>query len=115
MQLKIYHNPRCRKSREALQHLEETKQDFEVIHYLENILSEKQISELLEELKYVPEELVRKNEAIWKTQFKGKELTQNEMIAALSKYPKLIERPIISNGNTAVIARPIEKLIDFLK
>ena len=57
---------------------------------------------------------MRKNEAIWKSDLK-KSLTEKELISALAEYPKLIERPIISNGNQAVIARPLEKLITFLK
>ena len=115
MNLKIYHNPRCRKSREALQYLEETKQSFDIINYLDNPLSKREIQQLLKELGYQPEELIRKNEAIWKEQFKGKDFSVDELVAALSKNPKLIERPIISNGKSAVIARPLEKLIDFLK
>ena len=115
MNLKIYHNPRCRKSREALQYLEETKQSFDIINYLDKRLSKEDIEQLLKEFGYQPEELIRKNEAIWKEQYKGKDLSVDELVAALSENPKLIERPIISNGKSAVIARPLEKLIDFLK
>ena len=115
MSLKIYHNPRCRKSREALQYLEESKKEFEVINYIEHTLSKEDIAQLLEELDYQAEELIRKNEAIWKAEYKGKELSTDQLITALSEHPKLIERPIISNGAQAVIARPLEKLMDFLK
>lgn len=115
MNLKIYHNPRCRKSREALQYLEETKQSFYIINYLDNHLSKKEIEQLLKELGYQPEDLIRKNEAIWKEQYKGKDLSVDELVTALRENPKLIERPIISNGKSAVIARPLEKLINFLK
>ena len=115
MKLKIYHNPRCRKSREALQYLEETKQSFDIISYLDNHLSKGEIEQLLKELGYQPEDLIRKNEAIWKEQYKGKDLSVDELVSALNENPKLIERPIISNGKSAVIARPLEKLIDFLK
>jgi arsenate reductase len=66
-------------------------------------------------LGYQPEELIRKNEAIWKEQYKGKDLSVDELVSTLSENPKLIERPIISNGKSAVIARPLEKLINFLK
>ena len=115
MNLKIYHNPRCRKSREALQYLEVTKQSFDIINYIDKRLSKAEIEQLLKELGYQPEELIRKNEAIWKEQYKGKDLSVDELVSALSENPKLIERPIISNGKSAVIARPLEKLIDFLK
>jgi arsenate reductase len=115
MNLKIYHNPRCRKSREALQYLEETKQSFDIINYIDKRLSKAEIEQLLKELCYQPEELIRKNEAIWKEQYKGKDLSVDELVSALSENPKLIERPIISNGKSAVIARPLDKLINFLK
>ena len=115
MNLKIYHNPRCRKSREALQYLEETKQSFDIINYIDKRLSKAEIEQLLKELGYQPEELIRKNEAIWKEQYKGKDLSVDELVSALSENPKLIERPIISNGKSAVIARPLDKLINFLK
>ncbi len=115
MKLKIYHNPRCRKSREALQYLEDHQCDFEPVLYIEKGLSEEEIATLLTQLEYRPEELIRKNEAIWKENYKGKTLSAEALITALSKHPKLIERPIISNGKEAIIARPIEKLIPFLK
>ena len=115
MNLKIYHNPRCRKSREALQYLEETKQSFDIINYIDKRLSKAEIEQLLKELGYQPKELIRKNEAIWKEQYKGKDLSVDELVSSLSENPKLIERPIISNGKSAVIARPLEILIDFLK
>ena len=64
---------------------------------------------------YQPEDLIRKIEAIWKEQYKGKDLSIDELVTVLNENPKLIERPIISNGKSAVIARPLEKLINFLK
>ena len=103
MNLKIYHNPRCRKSREALQYLEETKKFWH--HQLSwQAFTVQYIEQLLKELSYRPEELIRKSEAIWKEEYKGKDLSADELVAALSENPKLIERPIISNGKSAVIA-----------
>ena len=78
-------------------------------------MSKAEIEQLLKELCYQPEELIRKNEAIWKEQYKGKDLSVDELVSTLSENPKLIERPIISNGKSAVIARPLDKLINFLK
>lgn len=115
MNLTIYHNPRCRKSREALQHLESAGYNIEVRNYLTDILSRKEIEILLKQLDFQPQELIRTNELIWKEKFKGKQLDNKKLIEALHSYPKLVERPIISNGSKAVIARPIEKLITFLK
>lgn len=115
MKLKIYHNPRCRKSREALQHLEKEKFDFEIILYLERLITEKELDDLLQQLDYTPDQLVRKNEALWKNNFKDKLLDEKTLKNILLEHPKLIERPIISNGKLAVVARPLENLIHFLK
>ena len=110
----IYHNPRCRKSREALKYLQDKGYDFEIKDYIKNLLSLEEIVELIESLKIKPIELVRKNEAIWKENFKNKDLDDNQIINALSKYPKLIERPIVTKGKSSIIAKPIDKLLNFL-
>lgn len=115
MKFTIYHNPRCRKSREALHYLEEHNHSFEVIEYLKEALSTEDIKTILSLLDYSPEELIRKNEAIWKSEFKGEKMSEEQLIQALSDFPKLIERPIISNGQSAVIARPLENLVNYLK
>ena len=114
MKYLIYHNSRCRKSREALKYLQDKEYDFEVRDYIKNLLSVGEIEELIESLKIKPIELVRKNEAIWKENFKNKDLDDNQIINALSKYPKLIERPIVTKGKSSIIAKPIDKLLNFL-
>ena len=110
----IYHNPRCRKSREALKYLQDKKYDFEIRDYIKNLLSVQETLDLIDSLKIKPIELVRKNEAIWKENFKNKDLDDNQIINALSKYPKLIERPIVTKGKSSIIAKPIDKLLNFL-
>ena len=110
----IYHNPRCRKSREALKYLQDKQYDFEVRDYIKNLLSIEEIVELIESLNIKPLELVRKNEAIWKENFKNNDLDDNQIISALSKNPKLIERPIVTKGKSSIIARPVDKLLNFL-
>ena len=110
----IYHNPRCRKSREALKYLQDKGYDFEIRDYIKNLLSLEEIVELIESLNIKPIELVRKNEAIWKENFKNKDLDDNQIINALSKYPKLIERPIVTKGKSSIILKPIDKLLNFL-
>ena len=110
----IYHNPRCRKSREALKYLQDKGYDFEIKDYIKNLLSLEEIVELIESLNIKPIELVRKNEAIWKENFKNKDLDDNQIINALSKYPKLIERPIVTKGKSSIIAKPIDKLLNFM-
>ncbi len=112
--IKIYHNPRCSKSRQCLAIIEEHRKDIEVIKYLDTPLSEKNISEIITLLKISPIDLVRKNEKIWKQQFNNKEYTNQELINILYKNPILIERPIVINGNKAIIGRPPEKVINLL-
>jgi len=68
--MKIYHNPRCRKSREGIKYLESKKINFEVIDYIKNNLSSEQIRNILKKLQLKPIEIVRKNEAIWKEKYK---------------------------------------------
>ncbi|WP_290700369.1 arsenate reductase (glutaredoxin) [Lacinutrix sp.] len=106
--IKIYHNNRCSKSRLGLEILENLGQNFEIIKYLENVPTKSELITLIKLLKIEPIALVRKSEAIWKTEFKNKTLTDETIIDAMIKHPKLIERPIIVNGNKAVIARPTE-------
>lgn len=108
--MKIYHNNRCSKSRQCLAFLEETKQNFEVINYLENPPSEKELKEIITLLAISPLQLVRKGEAIWKEQFKGKDLSDTEIITAMLENPKLIERPIVVTNGKAAIARPLENV-----
>ncbi len=112
--IRIYHNPRCRKSREGLAYLEATGREFEVVRYLDTPLSPEQIKELLKALAIPPIELVRKNEAIWKSEYKGKALKDSQIIEALSRHPKLIERPIVQKGGKAVIGRPAERIGELL-
>ena len=104
--IKIYHNPRCGKSREGLQILEESGKDFEVVKYLEKIPTKSELKAILGLLEIPAIDLVRKNETIWKDNFKGKTLSEEQVIDALLAYPKLIERPIVIANNKAVIGRP---------
>jgi arsenate reductase len=108
--MKIYHNPRCRKSREGVQYLIDKKLNFQIIDYLKEGVSENDIKSILNKLKISAINLVRKNEKIWKENFKGKELKEEEIISILCKEPKLIERPIIVYKNKAVIGRPKENI-----
>ena len=112
--IKIYHNNRCRKSREGLNILEESGKDFEVIKYLEDVPTKSELSEIIDLLGISPIELVRKNEALWKDNFKGKSLSDDQIIEAMVKNPKLIERPIVTSGNKAVIGRPSAIIKDII-
>mgnify|MGYP005989803243 CR=1 FL=1 len=108
--IKIYHNNRCSKSRQGVALLENSGKEFEIIKYLDNTLSIDELKTILKKLEIKPIELIRKNEAIWKEKFKGKEMTDEQIVEAMINNPKLIERPIVINGNKAVIGRPIENI-----
>jgi len=112
--LQVLHNPRCGKSRNCLAFLKNSNEEFEIINYLENPLSVKEINVLIKKLKIKPLELVRQKETIWISNFKGKLLNDNDIVNAMAKYPILIERPIVINKKNAIIGRDIEKLIDFI-
>ncbi|AXP82400.1 Arsenate reductase [Mariniflexile rhizosphaerae] len=112
--IKILHNSRCSKSRCGLELLEQSGKPFEVIKYLEDTLSAKELKDLIKLLGIKPIDLVRKNEAIWKTEFKDKTLTDDQIIEAMVKNPKLIERPIVVNGYKAIIGRPTEKISEII-
>ena len=113
--IKILHNPRCGKSREGLSVIEETGKPFEIIKYLDNPLTESELTELIKKLNITPIDLVRQKEKIWIEQFKGKNLPDSALIQAMATNPILMERPIVINENMAVIGRPPQKIIDFLK
>ena len=112
--IKIYHNPRCSKSREGICELDNLDQSYEIIKYLENPLTEEELVSILKKLNFKPIELVRTKESIWIENYKGKNLSDKEIIDAMLKNPKLIERPIVVNGDKAVIARPNEKIKEIL-
>lgn len=106
----VYHNPRCSKSRCAIEYFGEKKIEFSTIEYLKNPPSKEEIIELLKKLGMKAEELIRKGEADFKENFKGKNFSEDEWIDAMVKFPKLIERPIIVLGDKAIIARPLERI-----
>ena len=112
--MEIYHNPKCSTSRSALQLLESKGINVEVILYMKDFLSKEKLGELIKKLKIKPEELVRKNEAFYKSNLKGKNLTDADWIDILHSNPKLIERPILVVGKKAVIGRPIERMLELL-
>ena len=108
--IKIYHNNRCRKSREGLQTLKELGEKFEIIDYISNPLGINELTKLVKVLEIDPENLIRKSEAIWKSDYKGKKLSEKELIVAMATHPKLIERPIVIRGKKGVIGRPNERI-----
>jgi arsenate reductase len=112
--IKIYHNPRCTKSIQGVTILKNSGKEFEVVKYLDTIPSEKELTEIIQLLNIAPIDLVRKNEKIWKENYKGKVLSDKEIILAMLQNPKLIERPIVINKNKAVIGRPSENILTII-
>lgn len=112
--IKIYHNNRCSKSRCGIELLEKSGKEYEVVKYLENTPTTEELENIITLLGISPIELVRKNEAIWKENYKGKDLTDKDIVKAMIENPKLIERPIVVNGNKAVIGRPTETILDII-
>lgn len=112
--MKIYHNPRCTKSRQTLQLIKDNGTDVEVVEYLKNIPTKEELERLLTLLNMEPEALVRKGEAVYKEQLKGRTFSKEEWIQILIENPKLIERPIVVKGNKAIIGRPPENVLALL-
>jgi len=110
----IYHNNRCSKSRSGLEILKNSGQEFEIINYLESVPDSAELKKIINLLNINPIDLIRKSEAIWKENYKGKTLSNTQIIDAMAKYPKLIERPIVIKGDKAVIGRPPEKILDLI-
>ncbi|HPE43212.1 MAG TPA: ArsC/Spx/MgsR family protein, partial [Bacteroidales bacterium] len=96
--MKIYHNPRCKKSRAGLAYLEEKTKDFELINYIKEGISKEELKEIISKTGLSAEELLRKQEDAYKKEIKGKKLSDAELIKAIADNPKLLKRPIIING-----------------
>ncbi|NVK85675.1 MAG: arsenate reductase (glutaredoxin) [Cytophagia bacterium] len=112
--LKILHNPRCQKSRQTLQIIEESGEMVTVVEYLKTVPSKEELQDIVNMLGIEPQDLIRKGEAIYKEEFKDKTLSGEEWIEAMVEHPKLIERPIVIKGNKAVLGRPPEKVKELL-
>ena len=108
--VRIYHNPRCRKSRQALQLLETLENNYEVIEYLKTPLKFEELKSILKKLHLKPVDLIRKSENIFKEKYKDKKLTEEQWIEAMIINPALIERPILVKGDMAIIGRPPENI-----
>ena len=111
----IYHNPRCSKSRQTLELLKTQGIDPKIELYLDNPPSAENLSDLLVKLDIAADQLVRKNEAYYKENLKGMELSDNQLIQAMIENPKLIERPIVVAGNRAALGRPPEAVLEIIE
>lgn len=108
--IKIYHNNRCGKSRKALQELEGSGQDFEIVEYLKTAPDAVELAHILKLLGKKPLELIRQKEKIFQEQFKGRQLSDAEWIRVMTENPILIERPIVVAGDKAWVVRDEESL-----
>jgi arsenate reductase len=111
----IYHNPRCSKSRDTLAILEEKGVEPEIVEYLKTPPTKEELRGILRKLGMKAEQIARKGEDIYKQQFAGKTLTDEQWLDALAKNPILIERPIVVKGSKAVIGRPPENVLGLLE
>ncbi|MEG0189307.1 arsenate reductase (glutaredoxin) [Algoriella sp.] len=111
----ILHNSRCGKSREAMKVLEDSGKEFEVREYLKEPLTKQELQAILSKLKLKPIELIRTNEDEWKTNFKGKDLSDDEVLDAMVQFPKLIQRPVVFDDKNGVVGRPKELVEEFIK
>jgi len=112
--IQIYHNSRCGKSREYLAFLEDSGKEYEIIKYLDDVPTFEELKTIIKKLGIKPIELVRQKEKIWIENFKNQKMSDDEIIQAMISNPILIERPIVINGDKAIIARPLEKAATIL-
>ncbi len=112
--IKIWHNPRCTKSREALSILEENSCEVEVVKYLDNELTVTEISSLLKMLNMDARELMRTTEAVYKELGLKNVSDEAALIKAMVENPKLIQRPILIKDSKAIIGRPASVVADFI-
>ncbi|MCX6051140.1 MAG: arsenate reductase (glutaredoxin) [Campylobacterales bacterium] len=110
----IWHNPQCSKSRAALEILEQTNSKVEVVKYLESTPNVQEIKDVLKLLNILPRDLMRTNEELYKELKLQEETSDDVLIAAMAKNPKLIERPILIKNGCAIIGRPTERIAEFL-
>jgi len=107
MSLRIYHNPRCKKSRAGLAYLISKTSDYETVDYIQNGLSTDEVREMVLKLHLPPKELIRTNEDFFKKELKSKNFNDYEWIQILKENPKLLKRPVIIGKHKAVIGDPV--------
>jgi len=115
MAVTIYHNPRCSKSRQTLQLLEDNKVKPMIVEYLKTPPSKSELKRILKMLNVKPRDLLRKKEEEYKAQgLDNSSLTDEQIIDIMLAHPKLIERPIVVKGDKAALGRPPENVLDIL-
>ncbi len=112
--VRIYHNPRCSKSRSACAIVAERGIQAEIVEYLKSPPSREELVTLIAKLGLPPGDIVRTNEIIFKNEYHGREMSDDDWIDAMIAHPILIERPIVVVGDRAVVARPPERVLELL-
>ncbi len=112
--MKLYHNARCQKSREALALLQEKGASPQIVLYMKEPLLPGDLETLLEKLAIPAGDLIRKKEKVWKDEFAEKELSEDELILAMIEYPQLMERPVLETVDKAIVGRPPEKVLELI-
>ncbi|HMM11088.1 MAG TPA: ArsC/Spx/MgsR family protein [Bacteroidales bacterium] len=112
--VRIYHNPRCRKSREGLEALKKHLTDIEVVDYFKNPLTANDLLRISAKLELPLALMVRPQEAYYKQNLKGKTLSTEEWIEAIITHPQLLQRPIVETADKATIAIPPENILSIL-
>ncbi|MAU40442.1 MAG: arsenate reductase (glutaredoxin) [Kordiimonas sp.] len=115
MSVTIYHNPRCSKSRQTLALLEDKGVTPVIVEYLKDVPSADTLRDILQKLGLSPRELMRRKEAEYKeNDLDNADLSDEALVKAMVDFPKLIERPIVVNGDKAAIGRPPEQVLDII-
>ena len=114
-QITVYQKPSCTTCRQVYAALKEVGADFNTVDYYVNPIPKKKLMELLKKIGISASELLRKKEEIYRTlKIAEKNLSEDEIIDLMVKYPDLIQRPIVEKGNKAILARPAERLKEIL-
>lgn len=115
MSLVIYHNPRCSKSRQTLQLIEEQGQTPEIVEYLKNPPSIDELKTVIAKLGVSARDIIRNKEAEYKEAgLDNSDLSEDDIIGKMVEFPKVIERPIVVNGEKAAVGRPPENVLAIL-
>ena len=111
MKYKLYHNPRCSKSREAVEYLNSQKIDCDILNYIKDGLNKENLLEIINKSDLKPIDLVRKQEKIWKQSNIDFDSPDNLVLDAIIKFPVILHRPILVSKKKAIIARPVTEIL----
>lgn len=113
--IKIWHNPRCSKSRQGLEYLREKVNNFEIFEYMKEKIDPHELAKIIEMSDQPLENFIRTNEPEYKELgLKGRKLTVQEFADIAAQHPRILQRPIVIKGNKAVLARPVDKIDEIL-